>query len=129
MKVCFQGKREQFEYRSVQQNPMRLKCALIIPVGKQTHEGSSYLTTNYFDLFVGQCKHSLDKEIEHYCETRCPMCDYICEKRYGHHDCHKTSHGNMVNTVFISTAEVIHPDLFCSPSLATCYSNLFFLGN
>ncbi|CAK4721510.1 unnamed protein product [Aphanomyces euteiches] len=43
----------------------------------------------------------------HYCDVRCPCCQYFCDKAYGHADLHRTSHGNMKDTYFVSDSQAV----------------------
>eukprot|EP00644_Phytophthora_capsici_P016442 jgi/Phyca11/10582/fgenesh1_pm.PHYCAscaffold_52_\ len=81
-------------------NGSRKKCTKQLPPGQKMHQGPHTCI----------CEQSDEEEEDqtiHYCDVRCPCCSYYCKKKYGHHDSHTTSHGNMRNTYFLSDAEDI----------------------
>ncbi|CAK4905753.1 unnamed protein product [Aphanomyces euteiches] len=43
----------------------------------------------------------------HYCDVRCPCCEYFFDKAYGHTDLHRTSHGIMKDTGLISYSQEV----------------------
>ncbi|KIM26074.1 hypothetical protein M408DRAFT_199760 [Serendipita vermifera MAFF 305830] len=81
----YNGQLETFQYTMFTQQARRLHCAIPIPAGKLTHDGL----------------HEHSREL-HYCEARCPQCDYYCILPLGHPEQeHETSHGNMKNTKWL----------------------------
>jgi hypothetical protein len=64
----------------------RLPCVLRIPKNKLRHDGSHV--------------HSKAREVFHFCETRCPYCQYVCQLPLGHAQEHSTSHGSMEQTTW-----------------------------
>lgn len=91
----FKGRRGEFKYQAVREaNGERLKCCHRIPVGKKKHSGPH--------------EHSTDTTKFHYCEEKCPSCGYFCELEKSHNQqLHKTSHGNMRHTYFVSDTQNI----------------------
>ncbi|OQR93499.1 hypothetical protein ACHHYP_02498 [Achlya hypogyna] len=82
----FCGARGTFEYTRQEMNGGRKKCAVPVAAGCVDHAGTG---------------HACDTAM-HWCTARCPCCQYYCEKAEGHTDLHKTSHGNMKETYFVS---------------------------
>ncbi|KAI8847355.1 hypothetical protein BC829DRAFT_477350 [Chytridium lagenaria] len=62
----------------------RLKCYKVILPGQTKHEGVHSHCENDF----------------HFCEMKCPFCNYFCTLPIGHRQEHSTSHGNMSRTKF-----------------------------
>eukprot|EP01119_Soliformovum_irregulare_P015879 TRINITY_DN4538_c0_g1_i3.p1 TRINITY_DN4538_c0_g1~~TRINITY_DN4538_c0_g1_i3.p1 ORF type:complete len:2418 (+),score=551.37 TRINITY_DN4538_c0_g1_i3:532-7785(+) len=91
----FKGKRSEFKYQAVRQaNGDRKTCCHRIQPKHKHHDGPHV--------------HTLDETNVHWCDQRCPSCGYFCEKEYNHSEpLHKTSHGNMRNSYFISDSENI----------------------
>lgn len=90
----FHGKRGDFEYEYVsEQSEIRKSCCLLIPPSQQRHAGPHVHTTN--------------SSAVHFCEVRCPACDYYCQLPIGHPGLHKTVHGNMRKMKFVSEVEEI----------------------
>ena len=50
----------------------------------------------------GHHLHSFEEKIIHQCEEKCPTCENICDKPFGHEGKHSTDHGNMTNCYFIA---------------------------
>ncbi|RUS29883.1 hypothetical protein BC938DRAFT_480113 [Jimgerdemannia flammicorona] len=85
-----------FSYVKYVQTSRRLTCYKKIPVGKFTHAGTHVHGAT--DMNTGDCFH--------YCETKCPFCEYYCTLPFGHQQAeHETSHGNMIQTVFSAVDE------------------------
>ncbi|KAK0489058.1 hypothetical protein IW261DRAFT_1602879 [Armillaria novae-zelandiae] len=85
IKATFTGRHETFQYTKYSQVAKRLQCAIIIPAGKQQHEGPHI--------------HSTDPDPFHFCESRCNYCGYYCTLPLGHvQQEHETSHGSMSKT-------------------------------
>ncbi|KAF8306096.1 hypothetical protein DL93DRAFT_250101 [Clavulina sp. PMI_390] len=83
----FVGKFERFQFTKFTQVANRLPCIQRIPKNKLRHEGAH--------------THSLKPDTSHFCETRCPYCDYFCTSPFGHAQAiHSTSHGSMEQTVW-----------------------------
>ncbi|XP_057831411.1 uncharacterized protein LOC131042113 [Cryptomeria japonica] len=95
-KSCnFKGQRGSFEYEHFsEQNGQRKGCCILIPPFKRTHRGPHVHTNNASAV--------------HYCDTKCEACGYFCRLPLGHPGLHKTVHGNMRNTRFISEEEDIN---------------------
>ncbi|EQC37943.1 hypothetical protein SDRG_04960 [Saprolegnia diclina VS20] len=90
----FHGARSTFEYTHQAMNGGRKKCAAALPTGRLDHAGVDH-----------QCTTAV-----HTCTVRCPCCQYYCEKAFGHADLHKTSHGNMKETYFVSDSASVDID-------------------
>ncbi|PKY22475.1 hypothetical protein RhiirB3_503321, partial [Rhizophagus irregularis] len=60
----------------------RLECNKKIPPNEFKHTGNHTHNDNGF----------------HYCDTKCPFCEYYCTLPYGHAQIHDTRHGNMTQT-------------------------------
>jgi len=80
----FARKREMPQFTKYTQVANRLPCVRRIPKHKIRHDGAHV--------------HSLKKDVFHFCETRCPYCQYICSLPLGHAQEHSTSHGFMEQT-------------------------------
>ena len=91
----FVGKRSTFTYQAAREaNGEREKCCIRIPQGQMEHKGNHVHTT--------------DSSKIHSCDVKCPSCGYFCELEYSHAGNHKTSHGNMRHTFFVSNQEQIN---------------------
>ncbi|GLE10707.1 hypothetical protein PINS_up022924 [Pythium insidiosum] len=90
----FKGKRGTFQYTYQEMNGSRRKCVMTIPRGQEVHDGPHSC--------VEKAEESGVHELRHYCDVRCPCCLYYCQKEHGHGGNHKTTHGNMRNTYFLS---------------------------
>ncbi|KDO26012.1 hypothetical protein SPRG_22223 [Saprolegnia parasitica CBS 223.65] len=90
----FCGARSTFEYTHQAMNGGRKKCAASLPTGRLDHDGVGHACTTAV----------------HTCTVRCPCCQYYCEKAFGHADLHKTSHGNMKETYFVSDSASVDID-------------------
>lgn len=77
------GALESFRYTWYTQEAHKLPCAIPLPPGSSYHDGPH--------------RH---KDDFHFCNARCPQCDYYCTLPLGHpaEQGHKTSHGNMGKT-------------------------------
>ena len=99
----FFGKRSTFKYRKRLTNVGRmLPCLVKIPPFRTEHSGDHWCTTN-------------TESKVHTCKTRCPQCDNLCTKPVDHDISsadvlHRTSHGNMVNYIWLSTNETFEFD-------------------
>ncbi|ORX89069.1 hypothetical protein K493DRAFT_306093 [Basidiobolus meristosporus CBS 931.73] len=83
----YSNKHGSFMYTKYTQIAHKLRCCIKIPSGKYTHPGSH--------------QHSADSNPFHYCQKKCPNCEYFCTLPVGHpQKLHETRHGNMVNTRF-----------------------------
>ncbi|ELU39519.1 cytochrome P450 [Rhizoctonia solani AG-1 IA] len=81
----FSGRHETFQYTRYTQVEQRLTCALPIPAGRLYHEGEH--------------SHTVDANAFHYCNVRCPSCQYLCTLPLEHpQQLHETSHGSMTTT-------------------------------
>ncbi|MCO5596633.1 hypothetical protein L7F22_050700 [Adiantum nelumboides] len=91
----FQGKRSNFEYDDIvsEQSEDRKNCCILIPPFQSQH--------------LQPHTHSADKNVVHFCDQRCPACDYYCELPSGHAGLHKTVHGNMRKMKFVSEVDEI----------------------
>ncbi|GBB87958.1 hypothetical protein RclHR1_14460001 [Rhizophagus clarus] len=81
----YKGKIQEFTFTKYIQLSEKLKCSKKIPPNKFEHEGP-HIHDNF-----------------HYCDVKCPFCEYYCTLPYGHPQKHYTRHGNMIQTEF--TAE------------------------
>ncbi|TMW62239.1 hypothetical protein Poli38472_009732 [Pythium oligandrum] len=88
----FVGARGAFQYTYQEMNGSRKKCVVKLAPGQQTHSSA------HSCVVAANADQS-----QHYCNARCPCCSYFCQKQYGHADSHKTAHGNMRNTYFLSS--------------------------
>ncbi|KAF8607201.1 hypothetical protein BDV93DRAFT_520086 [Ceratobasidium sp. AG-I] len=85
VKEQFSGRHEAFEYTKFSQVEQRLTCVVPIPAGELYHQGAH--------------THSADKDVFHFCDARCPDCQYLCTLPLGHPQrLHETSHGSMTTT-------------------------------
>ncbi|KAF8122279.1 hypothetical protein EV363DRAFT_1274846 [Boletus edulis] len=85
IEATFTGRNETFEYTKYSQVAKRLKCTKPIPPGATMHGGSH--------------NHSTDKNVVHFCKTKCENCGYFCTLPLGHpQQEHETRHGSMSRT-------------------------------
>ncbi|CUA74255.1 hypothetical protein RSOLAG22IIIB_05485 [Rhizoctonia solani] len=88
----FSGRHETFMYTRYIQVDRRLRCAMPIPPGELSHEGVH--------------THDTDGNAFHYCNVRCPSCEYLCTLPYGHAQrLHETSHGSMKTTEWVMQSD------------------------
>ncbi|CAE6486977.1 unnamed protein product, partial [Rhizoctonia solani] len=81
----FSGRHETFQYTRYTQVEQRLTCVISIPSGELQH--------------AGEHSHTTDEKAFHYCNVRCPSCQYLCTLPLGHpQQLHETSHGSMTTT-------------------------------
>ncbi|CAE6410576.1 unnamed protein product [Rhizoctonia solani] len=81
----FSGRHETFQYTRYAQVEQRLTCVILIPPGELRH--------------AGEHTHTTDEKAFHYCNIRCPSCQYLCTLPLGHpQQLHETSHGSMTTT-------------------------------
>ncbi|CAE6457353.1 unnamed protein product, partial [Rhizoctonia solani] len=81
----FLGRHETFQYTRYTQVEQRLTCVIPIPPGELQH--------------AGEHSHTMDEKPFHYCNERCPSCQYLCTLPLGHpQQLHETSHGSMITT-------------------------------
>ena len=83
----FAGQRSTFEFCRQEMNGNKRKCSRVMSAGLTAYGND----------------HGCDNNV-HYCPARCPCCQYYCDKPVGHSDLHRTSHGNMKDTYFVSDA-------------------------
>ncbi|KAH7337773.1 hypothetical protein B0J17DRAFT_573266 [Rhizoctonia solani] len=87
----FSGRHESFMYTRFTQVDRRLSCVIPIPPGELTHEGSH--------------THDTAEDAFHFCDVRCPNCEYLLLKTIycvGHgQQLHDTSHGSMITTQWV----------------------------
>ncbi|PKB98371.1 hypothetical protein RhiirA5_431468 [Rhizophagus irregularis] len=81
----YKGKVQEFTFTKYIQLSEKLKCSKKIPPNKFEHDGP-----HIHDDF-------------HFCDVKCPFCEYYCILPYGHPQKHDTKYGNMIQTEF--TAE------------------------
>ncbi|CAK4296223.1 unnamed protein product [Aphanomyces euteiches] len=86
----FAGKRDSFAFTRQEMNGTKRKCSEVLSAN----------TTSHFDYH--RCNSTI-----HYCDARCPCCQYFCDKEYGHDGLHRTSHGNMKDTYFVSDSQAV----------------------
>ncbi|QRW13380.1 E3 ubiquitin-protein ligase TRIP12 [Ceratobasidium sp. AG-Ba] len=92
----FSGMHEAFQYTRYSQVDRRLSCVVPIPPGELTH--------------IGPHTHSTEDEIFHFCDTRCPNCEYLCTLPLGHpQQLHETSHGSMIATRWVVEGDDANP--------------------
>jgi uncharacterized protein YegL len=105
----FVGARGSFQYTFQEMNGSRKRCAVKMQVGQTTHAGKHSCCndgeSDGEDEESKSANHS--NTVRHYCDVRCPCCSYYCQQEYGHSGVHKTSHGNMRNTMFLSDSREI----------------------
>ena len=92
----FQGERGTFEYTRKEMNGSRKKCCRILPQFDLDHEGQHTCIE--------------DRDAVHYCDERCPCCNYYCDKAVGHGGFHSTAHGNMNNTYLVADTRDVDID-------------------
>eukprot|EP01084_Bolivina_argentea_P248183 415126_1 len=83
-----------------EQNGWKKRCCKTIPIGLFKHSGNDH------KCYDGDLSQNI-----HTCEEKCDGCGYFCVSPYNHyqnkgsfHDC---IHGNMRNTVFYATEEIV----------------------
>ncbi|CUA74500.1 hypothetical protein RSOLAG22IIIB_11257 [Rhizoctonia solani] len=87
-KTQFTGQHERFVYSRFTQVSKRLPCEVPIPAGQLTHGGPH--------------KHDLREKPFHFCNAKCPGCNYFCRLPLDHpQKFHSTNHGSMVETKWI----------------------------
>lgn len=106
----YEGQRSQFSYTWQEMNGKRRMCCILLEPFMKQHVGPHRC--------VGNNNHCEEEEPEpedandaHYCDVRCPSCNYYCNLVYGHAGKHATNHGNMVNTHFVSLEQQADIDL------------------
>ncbi|KAF0689153.1 Aste57867_19425 [Aphanomyces stellatus] len=87
----FTGQRSTFGFSRQEMNGAKRACALVVPPAATTHAADG---------------HRCDRAV-HYCDARCPCCRYVCDKPFGHTDLHRTPHGNMTETYFVSDGQTV----------------------
>ncbi|CAE6410609.1 unnamed protein product, partial [Rhizoctonia solani] len=84
----FSGQHESFMYTRFTQVDRRLSCVIPIPPGELSHEGAH--------------AHDTGENPFHFCDVRCPNCEYLCGLPFGHgQQLHDTSHGSMITTQWV----------------------------
>ncbi|KDN38013.1 hypothetical protein RSAG8_09786, partial [Rhizoctonia solani AG-8 WAC10335] len=84
----FSGRHESFMYTRYTQVDRRLSCVIPIPPGELEHDG--------------QHTHDTDEDVFHFCDARCPNCEYLCTLPLGHgQQLHETSHGSMITAQWV----------------------------
>ncbi|KAG9091466.1 hypothetical protein FS749_016528, partial [Ceratobasidium sp. UAMH 11750] len=92
----FSGRHEAFQYTRYSQVDRRLSCVVPISPGELTH--------------MGPHTHSTDDDVFHFCDTRCPNCEYLCTLPLGHpQQLHETSHGSMTATKWVVEGDDANP--------------------
>ncbi|KAE9268691.1 hypothetical protein PF008_g31061, partial [Phytophthora fragariae] len=93
----YAGARGTFEYIYQEMNGCKKQCAHVLPSGDKDHAGCDHSC-------LAQSASGEDGEqiMVHYCDVRCPSCNYYCSKHFGHMGLHATSHGNMRQTYFMA---------------------------
>ncbi|KAG8690805.1 hypothetical protein FRC11_009018, partial [Ceratobasidium sp. 423] len=87
-KTQFTGKHEKFVYTRFTQVSKRLPCEVPVPAGQLAHGGPH--------------KHDLKEKPFHFCNAKCPGCNYFCKLPLDHpQKFHSTNHGSMVETKWI----------------------------
>eukprot|EP01084_Bolivina_argentea_P129404 228556_1 len=93
--VFVTGAGSKIEYESyANANGKQLACCTKIPIGKMRHDGDVHICAR--------------NKSSHTCTEKCGSCNYFCDKKYGHGDEHDCAHGNMRNTIFYATEEVVN---------------------
>ncbi|CAG8548283.1 10484_t:CDS:10 [Ambispora gerdemannii] len=99
-----------FKYTKHFQNSQRFRCCIMIPPYKFKHEGKHAHGEMHKCNIT--CPNDLGKHIIeenkkrnfHFCDVKCPHCDYYCTLPYDHgrkdNSEHDTIHGNMFLTTF-----------------------------
>ncbi|CAE6468707.1 unnamed protein product, partial [Rhizoctonia solani] len=84
----FSGRHESFVYTRYTQVDRRLSCVISVPPGELEHDGRH--------------THDTDEDVFHFCDARCPNCEYLCTLPLGHgQQLHETSHGSMITTQWV----------------------------
>ncbi|KAF8685043.1 hypothetical protein RHS04_00827 [Rhizoctonia solani] len=84
----FSGRHESFMYTRFTQVARQLSCVIPIPPGELSHDGVHV--------------HDTGDNPFHYCDARCPNCEYVCGLPFGHgQQLHDTSHGSMITTQWV----------------------------
>ncbi|KAG7378689.1 hypothetical protein PHYPSEUDO_009758 [Phytophthora pseudosyringae] len=93
----YTGARGSFEYIYQEMNGCKKHCVHVLPSGQVDHDGFGHSC-------LAQSSSGDDEEPNtvHYCDARCPSCNYYCNKHFGHLGLHATSHGNMRQTYFMA---------------------------
>ncbi|CAI5731906.1 unnamed protein product [Peronospora destructor] len=92
----YTGARGSFEYIYQEMNGYKKGCACIKRSGEVNHEGLGHT------CLVETNEKENEQHTVHYCDARCPSCNYYCNKHFGHMELHATSHGNMQQTYFMA---------------------------
>ncbi|RUS20076.1 hypothetical protein BC937DRAFT_86413 [Endogone sp. FLAS-F59071] len=107
-----------FAFTKYVQTSRRLGCFKKVPAGLLTHSGR-------------HAHASVDRNF-HFCQTKCPFCEYYCTLPYGHPQMeHETSHGSMTQTVFSSMEDEFEYSgfTFNTGDRGTCFlCNMFCKG-
>ncbi|GMF52254.1 unnamed protein product [Phytophthora fragariaefolia] len=118
----YAGARGSFEYIFQEMNGCKKQCARVLASGMTNHEGSQHsclaqaCSDPNQDVGSGKNDASVNDSCSgqstgmegrsqvaiHYCDVRCPSCNYYCNKPFGHMGIHSTSHGNMQQTYFLA---------------------------
>ncbi|KAG8694060.1 hypothetical protein FRC08_008731, partial [Ceratobasidium sp. 394] len=92
----FSGRHETFRYTRYLQVGRRLSCVVPILPGQLTHTGPH--------------THSTDDDVSHFCDARCPNCEYFCTLPLGHPQrLHETGHGLMTTTKWVVEGDDASP--------------------
>lgn len=92
----FAGRHESFMYTRYTQVARRLDCVIPIPPGALTHDGVH--------------THDTAADVFHFCDARCPNCEYLCTLPLGHpQQLHETSHGSMITTQWVVEGDDANP--------------------
>ena len=91
----FEGKASSFSYsKKFASVGLRKACLVKIPPFRKNHRSKHFC--------------SLSSSKVHTCTAKCALCTNICTKPYGHgytnDKLHRTSHGNMVNSIWTSSS-------------------------
>lgn len=92
----YTGARGSFEYIYQDMNGCKKRCARVLPSGEVDHEGFGHSCLDQ------SSEEDNGQNTVHYCDVRCPSCNYYCNKHSGHIGLHATSHGNMRQTYFLA---------------------------
>ncbi|KAE9032508.1 hypothetical protein PR003_g7751 [Phytophthora rubi] len=93
----YTGERGTFEYIYQEMNGCKKQCAHVLPSGDKDHAGCDHSC-----LAHSATGEDGEQIMVHYCDVRCPSCNYYCNKHFGHMGLHATSHGNMRQTYFMA---------------------------
>jgi uncharacterized protein YegL len=86
------GKKGTFKYtKQFVERGEKLHCIKTLGPYETNHEGEHL--------------HKVEENTVHFCMTKCPTCENICDMPFNHPGRHKTQHGNMTNCFFISNQE------------------------